>query len=143
MGAEARSAFGSSDLYLEKLIERFRHVEIQILRDSHGHTRVLGLRDCSVQRNQQKVIEESGSTLLSSELRTAAFEHACNLAGDVGYVGAGTVEFIFDLETQQVYFMEVNARLQVEHPVLPSSSVGAESLSSNYQDTCSRSVSET
>ena len=117
MGAEARSAFGSSDLYLEKLIERFRHVEIQILRDSHGHTRVLGLRDCSVQRNQQKVIEESGSTLLSSELRTAAFEHACNLAGDVGYVGAGTVEFIFDLETQQVYFMEVNARLQVEHPV--------------------------
>ena len=117
MGAEARSAFGSSDLYLEKLIERFRHVEIQILRDRHRHTCVLGLRDCSVQRNQQKVIEESGSTLLSVELRAAAFEHARNLAADVGYVGAGTVEFIFDLEMQQVYFMEVNARLQVEHPV--------------------------
>ena len=117
MGAEARGAFGSSDLYLEKFIERFRHVEIQVLRDRHGHTRVLGLRDCSVQRNQQKVIEESGSTLLSDDLRTATFEHARHLADDVGYVGAGTVEFIFDLEAQQVYFMEVNARLQVEHPV--------------------------
>ena len=117
MGAEARSAFGSSDLYLEKLVERFRHVEIQILRDRHGHTNVLGLRDCSVQRSQQKVIEESGSTLLSDELRAAAFDHARSLANDVGYVGAGTVEFIFDLDAQQVYFMEVNARLQVEHPV--------------------------
>ncbi len=117
MGAEARSAFGSSDLYLEKFIERFRHVEIQVLRDRHGHTHVLGLRDCSVQRNQQKVIEESGSTLLSDELREATFEHAQQLADDVGYVGAGTVEFIFDLKAPQVYFMEVNARLQVEHPV--------------------------
>ena len=117
MAAEARSVFGSSDLYLEKFIERFRHVEIQVLCDRHGHTRGLGLRDCSVQRNQQKIIEESGSILLSDELRTAAFEHARNLVADVGYVGAGTVEFIFDLEAQQIYFMEVNARLQVEHPV--------------------------
>ena len=117
MGAEAQSAFGNRDLYIEKLILRFRHVEIQILRDRHGHTHVLGLRDCSVQRKQQKVIEESGSTLLPDTLRDAAFTHARALADDVGYVGAGTVEFIFDLDRDQIYFMEMNARLQVEHPV--------------------------
>ena len=117
MGAEAQSAFGNRDLYIEKLIVRFRHVEIQILRDRHGHTHVLGLRDCSVQRKQQKVIEESGSTLLPDELRDAAFTHARALADDVGYVGAGTVEFIFDLDAGEIYFMEMNARLQVEHPV--------------------------
>ena len=117
MAAEAQSAFGSRDLYIEKLIERFRHVEIQILRDREGHTHVLGLRDCSVQRNQQKVIEESGSTLLSAELKETAYRHARNLANDVGYFGAGTVEFIFDLDRDELYFMEMNARLQVEHPV--------------------------
>jgi len=117
MGAEAQSAFGNRDLYIEKLIVRFRHVEIQILRDRHGHTHVLGLRDCSVQRKQQKVIEESGSTLLSDELRDVAFAHARALVDDIGYVGAGTVEFIFDLDAAQIYFMEMNARLQVEHPV--------------------------
>lgn len=117
MGAEAQSAFGNPDLYIEKLIVRFRHVEIQILRDRHGHTHVLGLRDCSVQRKQQKVIEESGSTLLSDALRDTAYAHARALADDVGYVGAGTVEFIFDLDVEQIYFMEMNARLQVEHPV--------------------------
>jgi acetyl/propionyl-CoA carboxylase alpha subunit len=117
MGAEAQSAFGNRDLYIEKFVVRFRHVEIQILRDRYGHAHVLGLRDCSVQRNQQKVIEESGSTLLTNELRDAAFAHARALADDVGYVGAGTVEYIFDLDAQQIYFMEMNARLQVEHPV--------------------------
>lgn len=117
MAAEARSAFGSSDLYLEKFIERFRHVEIQILRDCHGHTRVLGLRDCSVQRSQQKVVEESGSTVLPDTLRDAAFGHARALADAVDYVGAGTVEFMFDLAAEQLYYMEMNARLQVEHPV--------------------------
>ena len=117
MAAEARSAFGSRDLYLEKCIARFRHVEVQMLRDRHGTTRVMGLRDCSVQRKHQKIIEESGSTLLPAALRAAAFEHTRTLAAAVEYVGAGTVEFIFDLEAQQLYFMEVNARLQVEHPV--------------------------
>ena len=117
MGAEAQSAFGNRDLYIEKLVVRFRHVEVQILRDRHGTTHVLGLRDCSVQRKQQKVIEESGSTLLPEALRDAAFAHARALADDVGYVGAGTVEFIFDLDAAQIYFMEMNARLQVEHPV--------------------------
>ena len=117
MGAEAQSAFGNRDLYIEKLVVHFRHVEIQILRDRYGHTHALGLRDCSVQRKQQKIVEESGSTLLTDALRDAAFGHARALADDVGYVGAGTVEFIFDLDAQQIYFMEMNARLQVEHPV--------------------------
>ena len=117
MGAEAQAAFGSRDLYIEKLIARFRHVEVQILRDRDGHCHVLGLRDCSVQRRQQKVVEESGSTLLTSELRDATLAFSRRLADAVDYVGAGTVEFIFDLDAQQVYFMEMNARLQVEHPV--------------------------
>lgn len=117
MGAEALSAFGSRDLYLEKFIDQFRHVEVQVLRDSHGNTRILGLRDCSVQRNQQKLVEESGSTLLSKELRKEVFDSARRLAAEVEYVGAGTVEFIFDLAEQKIYFMEMNTRLQVEHPV--------------------------
>ena len=117
MGAEAESAFGSRDLYLEKFIDKFRHVEVQVLRDRHGNTRILGLRDCSVQRNQQKLVEESGSTLLSAELRDGTFEAARRLAQEVDYIGAGTVEFIFDLREQKLYFMEMNTRLQVEHPV--------------------------
>ena len=117
MGAEAQSAFGSRDLYIEKLVGRFRHVEVQILRDRAGYCHVLGLRDCSVQRKQQKVVEESGSTLLTDELRNDAFTFARRLADDIEYVGAGTVEFIFDLDAHQLYFMEVNGRLQVEHPV--------------------------
>ncbi len=117
IAAEAKSAFGSSDVYLEKFVESMRHVEIQILRDKHGNTRVLGLRDCSVQRNNQKVVEESGSTLLPDKLKKAMFKHAASIADRVGYVGAGTVEFIFDLPNEAVYFMEMNARLQIEHPV--------------------------
>ena len=114
---EAQSAFGGRDLYIEKLIGRFRHVEVQIPCDRSGNTRVLGLRYCSVQRKHQKVIEESGATLLPDEVRDAAFKHARDLAAEVGYFGAGTIEFIFDLDMQRIYFMEMNARLQVEHPV--------------------------
>jgi acetyl/propionyl-CoA carboxylase alpha subunit len=117
IGAEAKSAFGNGDCYIEKYITALRHVEIQILRDQYGNTRVLGLRDCSVQRNNQKIIEESGSTLLNDELRDAMFDYAAAIADEVRYFGAGTVEFIFDLEAQAVYFMEMNTRLQVEHPV--------------------------
>ncbi len=117
IAAEAKSAFGSSDIYLEKFVESMRHVEIQILRDSHGNTKVLGLRDCSVQRNNQKVIEESGSTLLPTKLEKVMFDSAAKLADEVDYVGAGTVEFIFSLKDQAVYFMEMNTRLQIEHPV--------------------------
>ena len=115
--AEARSAFGNGDVYLEKYVTSLRHIEVQILRDTRGNTRVLGLRDCSVQREKQKVFEESGSTMLPAKLEKDVLRHAAAIADEVGYVGAGTVEFIFDLEAKAVYFMEMNTRLQVEHPV--------------------------
>ena len=114
---EAQSAFGSGDIYLERFVTSLRHIEVQVLRDCHGHTKVLGLRDCSVQRDKQKVIEESASTALPAELETAVREHAGKLANAVDYVGAGTVEFIYDLDAAAIYFMEMNTRLQVEHPV--------------------------
>lgn len=115
--AEAKSAFGNGDLYLEKFVESLRHIEIQILRDSHGNTKVLGLRDCSVQRNNQKVLEESESVMLPKYLEKEAYRHALELADSIDYLGAGTVEFIYDLADNALYFMEMNTRLQVEHPV--------------------------
>ncbi|MBC6428086.1 MAG: ATP-grasp domain-containing protein [Cellvibrionales bacterium] len=114
---EARSAFGNGDLYLEKFVESMRHIEVQILRDSAGNTRILGLRDCTVQRNNQKVLEESGSTMLSKKLQKVCYDSAQALADAVDYIGAGTVEFIYDMAGKCVYFMEMNTRLQVEHPV--------------------------
>ncbi|MCY3623734.1 MAG: ATP-grasp domain-containing protein [Gammaproteobacteria bacterium] len=117
VSVEARAAFGNGDVYLERYVTSLRHIEVQVLRDSHGTTKVLGLRDCSVQRDKQKVIEESGSTMLPGEQGDAVRRHAAALADAVGYVGAGTVEFIYDLDSGEVYFMEMNTRLQVEHPV--------------------------
>lgn len=117
VAAEARNAFGNGDVYLEKYVQSLRHIEAQLLRDTHGNTRVLGIRDCSVQRNKQKVVEESGSTALSAELEAEVLRHTAALAEEVSYVGAGTVEFIYDLEADAIYFMEMNTRLQVEHPV--------------------------
>ncbi|MFT5571321.1 MAG: acetyl/propionyl-CoA carboxylase alpha subunit/acetyl-CoA carboxylase beta subunit [Cryomorphaceae bacterium] len=115
--SEARSAFGNGDLYLEKFVESMRHIEVQILRDTQGVTKIIGLRDCTVQRNNQKVLEESGSTMLPKKLEKMAFECAEKLANAVDYFGAGTVEFIYDLKADTIYFMEMNTRLQVEHPV--------------------------
>lgn len=115
--AEAKSAFGNGDLYLEKYVESMRHIEVQILRDSKGHTHILGLRDCSVQRNNQKVLEESVSVMLPANLEEDAYSYAHKLANAIDYLGAGTVEFIFDLQANALYFMEMNTRLQVEHPV--------------------------
>ncbi|MDX1515520.1 MAG: biotin carboxylase N-terminal domain-containing protein [Woeseiaceae bacterium] len=115
--AEAKSAFGNGDLYLEKYVESLRHIEVQILRDSHGNTRILGLRDCSVQRNNQKVLEESESVMLPERLEQDAYGYARQLAEAIDYLGAGTVEFIYDLANDALYFMEMNTRLQVEHPV--------------------------
>jgi acetyl/propionyl-CoA carboxylase alpha subunit/acetyl-CoA carboxylase alpha subunit len=115
--AEARGAFGSGDVYLEKYVTSLRHIEAQLLRDTHGNTKVLGLRDCSVQRDKQKVFEESDSTLLPDDLREAVMRYTAAIADEVDYVGAGTVEFIFDLDARAIYFMEMNTRLQVEHPV--------------------------
>lgn len=114
---EARNAFGNGDVYIEKFITSLRHIEVQVLCDTHGTIKVLGLRDCSVQRDNQKLMEESGSTILSDELKQAVFSHAENIAAAVDYTGAGTVEFIYDVPSEAVYFMEMNTRLQVEHPV--------------------------
>ena len=114
---EARGAFGNGDVYLEKFVTSLRHIEVQLLRDTHGNTKVLGLRDCSVQRDKQKIIEESDSTTLPDLLKRSVLAHTAALADEVGYVGAGTVEFIYDLANDAVYFMEMNTRLQVEHPV--------------------------
>ena len=119
---EAESAFGNADCYLEKCVVSLRHVEVQVLCDGHGSVRVLGLRDCSVQRNNQKLVEESGSTALPDALREESFRSAREIARKIGYVGAGTVEFIFDLEDGKLYFMEMNTRLQVEHPVTEATS---------------------
>lgn len=114
---EARSAFGNGDVYLEKYVTSLRHIEAQLLRDTHGNTRVLGIRDCSVQRDKQKVIEESASTMLPDHLLETVKRSTAAIADEVDYVGAGTVEFIYDLKSDAVYFMEMNTRLQVEHPV--------------------------
>ena len=114
---EARAAFGNGDVYLEKCITSLRHIEAQLLRDTHGNTKVLGIRDCSVQRDKQKVFEESGSTMLPEQLKQDVLRYAGQIADEVGYYGAGTVEFIYDLDNNAVYFMEMNTRLQVEHPV--------------------------
>ena len=103
-------------MFTEKCVTSLRHIEAQALRDTHGNTRVLGLRDCSVQRNNQKLLEESGSTLLGEALREEVFRCAASIAEKVDYIGAGTAEFIFDVPSQAVYFMEMNTRLQVEHP---------------------------
>ena len=119
---EAESAFGNADCYLEKCVVSLRHVEVQVLCDQHGTVSVLGLRDCSVQRNNQKLIEESASTALPDALRDESFRYAAAIAAEIGYIGAGTVEFIFDLDEQKLYFMEMNTRLQVEHPVTEATS---------------------
>ena len=117
VSVEARAAFGSGDVYLERFVASLRHVEVQVLRDRRGNTKVLGIRDCTVQRDKQKVIEESDSTALSATQGNALRQHAATLTDAVEYVGAGTVEFIYDLAADAAYFMEMNTRLQVEHPV--------------------------
>jgi acetyl-CoA carboxylase biotin carboxylase subunit len=115
--AEAQAAFGDRSLYIEKFIERARHIEIQILGDSHGSVVNLGERDCSTQRRHQKLIEEAPSPIIGTELRAELADAAVRLAQAVHYQGAGTVEYIFDEDTRRWYFLEMNTRIQVEHPV--------------------------
>ncbi|MDE5412247.1 acetyl-CoA carboxylase biotin carboxylase subunit [Alkalihalobacterium chitinilyticum] len=114
---EASTAFGNPGVYLEKYIEDFRHVEIQVLADNYGNVIHLGERDCSIQRRLQKLLEETPSPALDQEMRDKMGEAAVKAAKAVNYSGAGTVEFIYDYRLRQFYFMEMNTRIQVEHPV--------------------------
>ncbi|MBU8594802.1 acetyl-CoA carboxylase biotin carboxylase subunit [Shouchella clausii] len=114
---EAETAFGNPGVYLEKYIEDFRHVEIQVLADNYGNVIHLGERDCSIQRRLQKLLEESPSPAITEEKRQEMGRAAVEAARAVQYSGAGTVEFIYDHNTGDFYFMEMNTRIQVEHPV--------------------------
>ncbi len=115
--SEARDAFGDDSVLLERLIEPARHVEVQVIADGQGTAWAVGVRDCSCQRRNQKVVEESSSPVLSPEQEQELGEAAVQLALEVGYRGAATVEFLYQPEERQLSFMEVNTRLQVEHPV--------------------------
>jgi len=114
--SEAEQAFGNSGVYIEKFLEKPRHVEIQIMSDQHGHTIHLGERDCTVQRRHQKLIEETPSPAVNEALRKKMGEAAVAAASAINYEGAGTIEFLLDAH-QNFYFMEMNTRIQVEHPV--------------------------
>ncbi|GFE72176.1 acetyl-CoA carboxylase biotin carboxylase subunit [Chroococcus sp. FPU101] len=113
---EAEAAFGNSGVYLEKFIERPRHIEFQILADSYGNVIHLGERDCSIQRRHQKLLEEAPSPFLTPHLRKRMGDAAVRVAKSINYVGVGTVEFLVD-QSGNYYFMEMNTRIQVEHPV--------------------------
>src|SRR3712207_8644146 len=115
--SEAEKSFGDPIVFMERLVEGGRHVEVQVIADQHGTVWAPGVRDCSVQRRNQKVIEEPSSPALSPQQDAALRESAVALVSAAGYVGAGTVEFLHQPEEQLTTFLEVNTRLQVEHPV--------------------------
>lgn len=114
---EAIACFGNGDCYLEKLVLRPHHVEMQVIGDTHGNFIQLGERDCSMQRRNQKIIEECPSPLISDDLRKQMAEASVNLISSIGYENAGTIEYLVDDKAENFYFMEMNTRIQVEHPV--------------------------
>jgi acetyl-CoA carboxylase biotin carboxylase subunit len=114
--SEAASAFGNGDLYMEKYVEHPRHIEFQILADQYGTVASLGERECSIQRRHQKLLEESPSTQVTPEMREEIGQVLCRTLSDIGYVNAGTIEFLMD-QDRRLYFIEMNTRIQVEHPV--------------------------
>ena len=116
---EAGAAFSSEDVYMEKLVERPRHIEFQVLADEHGNVEILGERDCSIQRRHQKLLEEAPSPAVTLELRDKMRARLCAAMTRIGYTNAGTIEFLMDRDGN-LYFIEVNARIQVEHPVTES-----------------------
>jgi acetyl-CoA carboxylase biotin carboxylase subunit len=115
--AEARAAFGNDTLYMERYVGNARHVEVQVLGDGYGNVIHLGERDCSLQRRHQKIVEEAPAYAVSQDVRAKICNAAAALARSIGYQNAGTVEFIFDNDTNEFYFLEMNTRIQVEHPV--------------------------
>jgi acetyl-CoA carboxylase biotin carboxylase subunit len=115
--AEARAAFGNDTLYMERYVGNARHVEVQVLGDGHGNVIHLGERDCSLQRRHQKIVEEAPAYAVSPEIRAKICAAAAALAKSISYQNAGTVEFIFDNDTNEFFFLEMNTRIQVEHPV--------------------------
>ena len=114
---EAEAAFGDGGIYLERFIPKVRHIEVQVFGDKHGRAMHLWERDCSVQRRHQKLVEEGPSPVLDARTRHAICDAAVKLVAGIGYVGAGTVEFIYDVQRREFYFIEMNTRIQVEHPV--------------------------
>jgi len=114
--SEAAAAFGNGDLYMEKYVEHPRHIEFQILADQYGTVASLGERECSIQRRHQKLLEESPSTQVTPELREQIGQILCQTLSDIGYANAGTIEFLMDRD-RKLYFIEMNTRIQVEHPV--------------------------
>ncbi|RCW80383.1 pyruvate carboxylase [Phyllobacterium bourgognense] len=114
---EAKAAFGKDEVYLEKLVQRARHVEVQILGDTHGNAVHLFERDCSIQRRNQKVVERAPAPYLTDSQRKEICDYGLNIAKETSYIGAGTIEFLMDADTNEFYFIEVNPRIQVEHTV--------------------------
>jgi acetyl-CoA carboxylase biotin carboxylase subunit len=114
--SEAANAFGNGDLYMEKFIERPRHIEFQVLADEHGNVATLFERECSIQRRHQKLIEEAPSLQVTPKMREEIGKTLCRCLSEIGYQNAGTVEFLMD-EDRQLYFIEMNTRIQVEHPI--------------------------